>query len=256
MLGPILGKPKGRHTVMRCHMCCRGVPRTPMGLCAVGEPLGTCANCSAFACGHHGARLVRGTFLCIFCEPQIQAAAAGAQGLTFREWVAQQKAAPGGLGDPAVTGVAVQLVRLAEPDFATVAGRAAGGAAAPHLPMTLTEWVRDHPDYGPAFKTWLEARADNLHKQVDARAKDPAARAHPEHGPYLKFWTAVGPEAQRLLAAALALLVGTETPAEELPDVLGAVARAYGVALATSRHAGDGDPASLRVITSASGGAG
>lgn len=37
----------------------------------LGEPLGACLNCQAFACGHHGIRRSNSEYVCVQCVPSL-----------------------------------------------------------------------------------------------------------------------------------------------------------------------------------------
>jgi hypothetical protein len=63
---------------LNCYACETGEPNLPHIIGTKKEPLGSCINCQAFACGHHAFRdRASCRFECVMCYPALLAASAG-----------------------------------------------------------------------------------------------------------------------------------------------------------------------------------
>jgi hypothetical protein len=210
-----------------CHACCRGVPRTPQGLGSLRTPLGTCIQCSSFACGYHGVRTTSARFICIRCDLQLQAACAGANGGNYyKDWLRQEDSTRGGpgLGD--------------YPDAAFVARRLArAGAVQPAWPdlwvANLSEWIAQRPDYG-WLHDWLQDRALSELGPLNEIAARNVEVPWDTRRSVAVFWLNISGEDQELLAASFVLMVSLRLPRNAVHPFLAVVAEALEVRLPTT----------------------
>lgn len=76
----VCGSEKESMPSAHCWACLTGVASVPIRSGTVGDPLGSCRNCQAFACHGHGHRdPTIPEFICVECDPSLLAASAGAQ---------------------------------------------------------------------------------------------------------------------------------------------------------------------------------
>jgi hypothetical protein len=204
-------------------------------MCTRGTAIGSCSNCGAFACGFHGARLVSGKFFCIRCDAKLKAAAVGANGLTYYEWRDREEESERTLGDPAVTGVALEFARVG--GAGALAAATSGDTALVATPRIydLNDWLSQCPDYGPVFATWLRSSARELesaithHRHAMDRAPGLPRVTAVERDALYAFWDAMPSHVRELLAASLVLIAALREPRAELPPILRAAIDAFEV---------------------------